>query len=304
MAATTAAPPDMSSFIRSMPSAGLIEMPPVSNVIPLPTRPSTGDAGAPGGSWRRTMTRGGSALPRATPSSRPMPSCAISSSSRICTPRPAARPISAARSAKTDGVSTFDGSLQRSREMLQLSPRTQPRSTARSRLAESPPVTTTTASSIGPAARSPLLYRSPLKLASMRPSAIACAAAAASRSPRCRNPMRLMCRCRALSPAAEARRRSRSVSKSADLPAPRRATRPARHPFKTGVRNSSNALPCNSRLAMARPTAPPVASSRPDTRASTSSPSKTGSTSKSVSTSAARVAVEATARPDTVRVML
>ena len=42
IAHATAAPPAMSSFIRSMPSAGLIEMPPVSNVMPLPTRPSTG----------------------------------------------------------------------------------------------------------------------------------------------------------------------------------------------------------------------------------------------------------------------
>ena len=49
MAPMTAAPPAMSSFMRSMPSAGLIEMPPVSNVMPLPTRPSTGRAGAPGG---------------------------------------------------------------------------------------------------------------------------------------------------------------------------------------------------------------------------------------------------------------
>ena len=46
----------MSSFIRSMPSAGLIEMPPVSNVMPLPTSPSTGDAGAPGGSCRKTIS--------------------------------------------------------------------------------------------------------------------------------------------------------------------------------------------------------------------------------------------------------
>ena len=42
IAHATAAPPAMSSFIRSMPSAGLIEMPPVSNVMPLPTSPSTG----------------------------------------------------------------------------------------------------------------------------------------------------------------------------------------------------------------------------------------------------------------------
>ena len=132
IAQMTAAPPAMSSFMRSMPSAGLIEMPPVSNVMPLPTRPSTGAAGAPGGSCVITMRRGGSALPRATPSSSPILSCAISSSSRTCTGMPASRPIAAARSAKTAGVSTFDGSLHRSRAMFEHSPRTRPRSTDRS----------------------------------------------------------------------------------------------------------------------------------------------------------------------------
>ena len=41
-AATTAAPPDMSNFISCIFAAGLIEMPPVSKVTALPTRPSTG----------------------------------------------------------------------------------------------------------------------------------------------------------------------------------------------------------------------------------------------------------------------
>jgi basic membrane protein A len=50
IAQATAAPPAMSSFMRSMPSAGLIEIPPVSNVMPLPIRPRTGASGAPGGS--------------------------------------------------------------------------------------------------------------------------------------------------------------------------------------------------------------------------------------------------------------
>ena len=71
MAPTTAAPPAMSCFICSMCSAGLIEMPPLSNVTPLPIRPSTGLPGAPSGSWRMTISRGGSALPRATPCSSP-----------------------------------------------------------------------------------------------------------------------------------------------------------------------------------------------------------------------------------------
>src|SRR5207253_453072 len=87
IAQTTAAPPAMSSFIRSMPSAGLMEMPPVSKVMPLPTRPRTGDAGAPGGSWRMTISRGGSLLPRATPSSMPMPSASICFSSNTSNDR-------------------------------------------------------------------------------------------------------------------------------------------------------------------------------------------------------------------------
>ena len=39
------APPAMSYFIFSMPSAGLMEMPPVSKVTALPTRPMTGAPG-------------------------------------------------------------------------------------------------------------------------------------------------------------------------------------------------------------------------------------------------------------------
>jgi len=41
IAATTAAPPDMSVFMRCIRSGSLSEMPPVSNVTPFPTRPRT-----------------------------------------------------------------------------------------------------------------------------------------------------------------------------------------------------------------------------------------------------------------------
>ena len=126
----TAAPPAMSSFIRSMPSADLIEMPPVSKVIPLPTSPSRGFAGAPGGSYRKTMSRGGSLLPRATPSSRPMPSSAIIRSSRISTFTPASPAMAAARIANSRGVSVFPGSLASSRARLLDSPSTRPRAAA------------------------------------------------------------------------------------------------------------------------------------------------------------------------------
>ena len=50
MAPIMVAPPAMSYFIFSMPSEGLMEMPPVSKVMPLPTSPSTGFSGAPAGS--------------------------------------------------------------------------------------------------------------------------------------------------------------------------------------------------------------------------------------------------------------
>ena len=62
---TQYAPPAMSSFIRSMPSAGLIEMPPVSNDA-LPHK-AEHRSSCPGGLWRKTIRRGGSLLPLATP---------------------------------------------------------------------------------------------------------------------------------------------------------------------------------------------------------------------------------------------
>ena len=42
IASSTAAPPDMSIFISCIPEDGLIEMPPLSKVTALPTRPTVG----------------------------------------------------------------------------------------------------------------------------------------------------------------------------------------------------------------------------------------------------------------------
>ncbi len=41
-ASSTAAPPDMSNFISCIPAPGFSEIPPVSKVTPLPTRPRVG----------------------------------------------------------------------------------------------------------------------------------------------------------------------------------------------------------------------------------------------------------------------
>ena len=43
----TAAPPDMSNFISCILPAGLIEIPPVSNVTALPTKPRCGPSPPP-----------------------------------------------------------------------------------------------------------------------------------------------------------------------------------------------------------------------------------------------------------------
>ena len=76
----TAAAPDMSCFIAPMPSAGLIEIPPLSKVIPLPTTARVFTFAftfALGGCERYRMItmQGGWAEPWLTASSPPIPSC-------------------------------------------------------------------------------------------------------------------------------------------------------------------------------------------------------------------------------------
>ena len=82
---STAAAPDMSYFMSSMFCAGLIEMPPVSNVTPLPTS-TIGAPAAP--AYSRAMKRGSSALPCATASSAPMPSRSMAALSSTVIPKP------------------------------------------------------------------------------------------------------------------------------------------------------------------------------------------------------------------------
>ena len=133
IAQATAAPPAMSSFIRSMPSAGLIEMPPVSKVMPLPTRPSTGPAA-------RRADRGG------TPSAaaarccrarrRAAGPCRASRSASRRAPRrrrpPSLRDAPRRASANSRGVSVLPGSFAKPRARLLQSPRIRPRATASS----------------------------------------------------------------------------------------------------------------------------------------------------------------------------
>ena len=100
--ATTAAAPAMSEVMWSMFAAGLIEMPPVSNVTPLPT--SATDARGAGPPDQRSRTsRGLRDDPPPTPRMPPYPPAASASSSRTSTSSPAASPSAAARAAKLAG---------------------------------------------------------------------------------------------------------------------------------------------------------------------------------------------------------
>ena len=84
IAPMTAAAPPMSIFIHSMPSKDLRLRPPVSKVMPLPTRWTTA-RGVPAGCQRMRTRAGGSVEPALTPSSPPQPSAASRSRSHTST---------------------------------------------------------------------------------------------------------------------------------------------------------------------------------------------------------------------------
>ena len=88
-APSTAAAPDMSYFMSSMLCAGLIEMPPESNVTPLPISAiGAASAALPAPWYSSTMNRGSSCVPCATASSAPMPSAFIAARSSTVMPKP------------------------------------------------------------------------------------------------------------------------------------------------------------------------------------------------------------------------
>ena len=87
----------MSNFMSSMFCAGLIEMPPVSKVTPLPMS-TTGDVAPP--RYSNTMKRGSSALPCATASSAPIFSRTMAALSSTVTDMPCRLPRSSATPAR------------------------------------------------------------------------------------------------------------------------------------------------------------------------------------------------------------
>ena len=113
MAPTTAAAPAMSHFMSSMPPAGLMEMPPLSKVTPLPTK-ATGLPSPPAPCQDITTMRGSRALPSETPISMPKPSFSSSAGPNTSTATPSCSRLRQ-RSAISAGNSTLAGSLARSR---------------------------------------------------------------------------------------------------------------------------------------------------------------------------------------------
>ena len=225
----TAAPPAMSTFIRSMPSAGLIEMPPVSNVMPLPTSPSTGPGGAPGGLCSITITLGGSALPCATPSNRPMPRARISFSSSTVTDSvvPSAAACGAPRQlARRQHVGRLVAERTREVRALRQHPAAVTEASQRPRRCASARVVHDQAHTAQRARRSAgALLRCPVSCcASTTPSAAACTRrgrASAASAAGTTIAMSVIRRCRAIRAAAEARRRAASGDQRSRGPAPK-----------------------------------------------------------------------------------
>lgn len=104
----------MSLRMSFMPSRVLIEMPPVSNVIPLPIR--TTCRPAPAGCQDSSTSRGGVAEPPPTARMPPNPSASSRAGSRTVTVRPGQPAASATTCfANQAGFFTDDGVFVRSR---------------------------------------------------------------------------------------------------------------------------------------------------------------------------------------------
>ena len=114
--AITAAPPAMSPFMSSMPSAGLSEIPPVSNVIALPTSPSM--TSAVGARRARSAGRSGAArcaLPRRRPRTRPCPARRSARGPSASTRRSSRRERRRLLGERPRASSSFGGAFARSR---------------------------------------------------------------------------------------------------------------------------------------------------------------------------------------------
>ena len=113
MAPSTAAAPDISVFMVSIPEAGFRLRPPESKVMPFPT--NTASFSAPSGSCQISSKRGGRPEPAATPSTPPNPPRSRASRSCSTTRNPSGPAISAAKRAISSGDLSRAGVFTKSR---------------------------------------------------------------------------------------------------------------------------------------------------------------------------------------------
>ena len=122
------AAPAISYFIFSIELAGLRDIPPVSNVTPLPTKNRCESLTTSFGFQTNRTNLGGLAEPFATLKNEPAPSASRSDSSNTSTSNPAAIPIDSAISANSSGPKSFAGVSTNLRVTLIDSPTTIPAS--------------------------------------------------------------------------------------------------------------------------------------------------------------------------------
>ncbi len=244
IAASTAAPPDMSNFMSSMPEAGLMEMPPASKVRPLPTRTSGGSPSVPP-RCSRTIRRASSVDPLETARIACIPSRRRASSSNTVTESPSSPATRSASAARCEGVARLPGRDWSVR--AKFSPRATI-SPTRAPSASSPasPSPKRSARSTGAGGSSSTGRFSSVKrhAARVAPSAAACARAAsvmASSGPSQSAIPSRRSRSARRTPRADSLRTC-SVSSASGLPRPRSATLlgPRSPPYR---RTSSPALP-------------------------------------------------------------
>lgn len=150
--ASAVAAPIMSYFISPMDGAGLMEMPPESNVMPFPTR--TAVPRAERGRYSATTNAGGRTLPAFTASRPTSFSLRIAGKPSTRTAKPSARPATTAARASSAGPRSFAGVFPRSRAQDTVSATT---CASRAAAARGPVATSaggTTTADVGPCDRS------------------------------------------------------------------------------------------------------------------------------------------------------
>src|SRR5579884_401177 len=288
MVAATAAAPDMSVFIVSMPPAVLIDRPPESNTTPLPTS-ATVPRGR-GGSYVTCTKRGACSEPCPTPATPPMRSRWMAASSSTFTVTPLPRRSLRIASASAAGDFAADGSFTASRAHDTAFAIVTPRSRAACTRAPPRPTTSTSVSRVG--------FDSPLYLRnwyepSTTPSASAWAASARS-TPSGAASTNVV--------AAFATFDARFASAAPALRSPSGVT-PSRGPIPTsttafapslppvGTASVSPALPSKPVSLMKSSSVPPSAASTTSVPGPSSRSANTGTTRRSAETRSAGVFV-------------